>query len=178
MKTSWTRSLKPTRSWVCLFSGPSCQGSFVILLTLQSIHRNHFLDSHSAFSAPSDVAIGDVHQVEMETYQPEITAEGSTFTFCSANFVWVGLIAYSENAVVLGIHGQDASLEEILANFARDSAGGGEMPSLVTLFPPSLTSRPGVTHGISADYGDEIFSPYSDDEEEGEESEEELSSEE
>jgi hypothetical protein len=91
------------------------------------------------------------------------------------------LIVYPESAVVVGINRQDAAIEEIIANLSRtdDNADGGEMLSPVPLLPPSLTSRPGVTHGISADYGDWIFSPYSDGEEESEEeSEEELSSEE
>ncbi|KAI0294569.1 hypothetical protein BC826DRAFT_1175352 [Russula brevipes] len=65
---------------------------------LQSIPRNPFTDSH-AVSTLSDVAIGDLGQVELETYQSEVTGAGP------------------EGAAVFRFHRHDASTQHLVATF-------------------------------------------------------------
>jgi len=64
--------------------------------------RNPFTDSH-AISNLTDVAVGDLDEVEMSTYQSEDNSEG---------------------AVVMDLHGRDASTTSIVATFPTEVFSG------------------------------------------------------
>ena len=112
------------------------QGSFVrrFLLT----YRNPFVDSHPVFSAPIDVTNRTLDRVEVETTPSEVTG-GLISTFIRH---LSRLIAHAEGPVILGLHAEDASLPDVLANCSRTvlvdvdySADRGEMFSPFPLFP-------------------------------------------
>jgi hypothetical protein len=107
--------------------------------TSANLPRPPFLDSHLVFSAPNDVAIRAFDRAEAETTPSEVTG-GLTSTFIR-HFRY-GLIAHAEGPVIPGLHGQDASLPDMLVNGSRivlvdvdDSADRGEMFSPFPLFP-------------------------------------------
>jgi hypothetical protein len=71
----------------------------------------------------SEVDTSDVSQVDVETYQSEAT--GGLSSILVYNLLNGVLIAYSDRAVLFGLHRQDASTEHLLAtsSFTYDSTG-------------------------------------------------------
>jgi len=86
------------------------------------------------FSAPNDVAIRAFDRAEAETTPSEVTGEGP---------------------VIPGLHGQDASLPDMLVNGSR-----------IVLVDVDDSADRVERHRFSDDIGREMFSPYSDCEEE------------
>jgi hypothetical protein len=74
-----------------------------------SSHSNPFSDSHEASSLP-DVNVGNLNQVEMSIFESE-TAGGQLIIAVGMAI----LIIFADVAVVLGLHGQDGSTQEVAA---------------------------------------------------------------
>ncbi|KAN0126362.1 hypothetical protein V8E52_000002 [Russula decolorans] len=114
----------------------------------EAIHNRY----RTLFSAPNDVAIRAFDRAEAETTPSEVTG-GLTSTFIR-HFRY-GLIAHAEGPVIPGLHGQDASLPDMLVNGSR-----------IVLVDVDDSADRVERHRFSDDIGREMFSPYSDCEEE------------
>jgi hypothetical protein len=87
--------------------------------SVTSSPRNPFTDSH-AISSLTDVTVGDLDAVEMSTYQSEDNS-GRFMDFLSSNKY---ADCRSEGAVVMDLHGRDASTTSIVATFPTEVFSG------------------------------------------------------
>ena len=109
------------------------------------------------------MSVSDLNQVELEAYQSEAT--GGLSSVLVFNLSKGDLTAYSEGAVFLGLHRQDATTQNILATFSptvfsNDIADTGGCSYLIQV-ASNLTSWVVDTHCLNMLTESAIFGPPS-----------------
>lgn len=136
--------MKPSRipvgSLACSWSWGAHEGFQVdpesVPEILQSVHSNPFSDSHGVSSVLSGVSINGLDQVDVETYQSEVT--GGSSSTVAQYLRAANAIAYPGAAVVLGFHRQNAPTQHIVATFSATVFSNRSADSLTALIGEML----------------------------------------